>query len=76
LASNKHLNNTIRVYQILYHFEKKVRKERKTTERSKSNLNGNDIKKSFSKPIIKGVTTIYKRNKKKLVIGVEEKICL
>ena len=52
LASNKHLNNTNRVYQILSHFEEKVREERETTEGSESDLNGNDMKSVF--PSIKG----------------------
>lgn len=46
---------------------------RETGGRVESNLNGNDIEKT--KPIIKGVTTIYESNKKH-VIGVEGKTCL
>jgi len=37
---------------------------------------GKSHKKSFSKPSIKGITTIYERNGEKLVISVEKKICL
>lgn len=48
-----------------------VRKEKKTTEGSGSDLNG-----SFSKSSIKGVTTIDERNGEKFVIGMEGKICL
>ena len=44
----------------------KVGEEKKTTQGSKSNLNGN----------IKGVSVIYERNEEKLVIGVKGKIYL
>ena len=65
LASNKHLNNTIRVYHLLSHFEEMVREEKETTEGSESDRNGNDMKSLFQNP-----TTIYERNGEKLVIGV------
>jgi hypothetical protein len=70
LASNKHLKNTIRASSP---------SSRKKGSEGKENNGGIQIRpkwelheRSFSEPVVKGVTTIYKRNRDKLVIGFDE----
>ncbi len=43
-ASNSCLNNTIQVYHLQNHFEKNVRKGKEAINKSKLNLNENNIK--------------------------------
>lgn len=55
LASNKHLNNKIRVYHLLSHFEEKAREGKKTTKGSESDLNGNDMKSLFQNLVLRAL---------------------
>jgi hypothetical protein len=66
LASNKHLNNTIQVYHDSLSFRGKVSGGKGINREIQIEPKWEWHEKSFSKPIFKGVRTIYGRNKKNL----------